>query len=353
MTESTVTREANPVTDVRVSAFTAGVNSPSSRFRLRQFRKPLDAIGIDVTEYIAPIGAFPPRNTLIRPLWAIASIASRVPSVIGSWGTDVTFLQREMLSTFLTLEPLTKQPRILDVDDAIYLHRGGGFARRIASRCDLVICGNKTLAEQFGEWAPEVIVLPTAVDSDLLMPVGQKAQAHQGEVVIGWIGTSANHRYLRMLESVFRSIFSSNPKSSLLIVSDRDPQLALAPSCVKYRKWSEAREVDDIQEMDIGVMPLADNLWARGKCSFKMLQYMSCGLPVVVSPVGMNSEVLAHSALGLAASTEDEWIDALTELIRDPLLRARMGAAGRMTVENHYSIRSIAPRLGAAIRSVL
>lgn len=347
------TASTYPLHKIQVAAYTAGFHSPSARFRLRQFAMPLRISGIDVSEHIAPLGAFPPRNKLIRPVWAVASIASRLPSVAASWQADVTFLQREMLSTFLTLEPLTKRPRILDVDDAIYLHRGGHFARRIANRCHLVICGNAYLAEQFAKWAQQVVILPTAVDSDLLTPLDSGLEVRKPGVVIGWIGTSANHQYLRRLEPVFSQVLANNSAASLLIVSDLDPKLALDPARMEFRRWSENREVQDIQCMDVGVMPLADNPWARGKCSFKMLQYMACGLPVVVSPVGMNAEVLSRGNLGFAATTPTDWIDALTALIHDPALRKAMGLAGRRAVLDHYSIRTIAPQLGAAIRSVV
>ena len=338
--------------EIRVAAFTAGIAAPSARFRLRQFSGPLGVHGIRVMEHVAPLGTFPPRNKPIRPFWAVASIVSRAPSVLRSWSADVTFFQREMLSTFMTLEPFTRRPRVLDVDDAIYLHRGGHFARRIANRCDLTLCGNDYLAEQFGKWSQRIEVLPTAVDSDQLQPRSPGVNVDSDKVVIGWIGTSANHQYLRLLESALSIVFASNPGASLLVVSDRDPGLALEPERVTFRRWSEVNEVADIQSMDVGVMPLADTPWARGKCSFKMLQYMSCAIPVVVSPVGMNAQVLSQGAVGFAASSTSDWVDAITALVRDLAQRRSMGAMGREVVQARYSIHAIAPRLEAAIRSV-
>ncbi len=339
---------------IRVAAFTAGVNAPSARFRLRQFHCDLRNQGILVTENIAPLGTFPPRNRPVRPFWAAASIASRIPSVIRSWAADVTFLQREMLSTFMTLEPLTSPPRILDVDDAIHLHRGGAFARRIAQRCDLIICGNANLADQFGQWNKRIEILPTAVDSDVLVPALRDVSSSHRNTVIGWIGTSANHPYLQSIEPSLAQVLARTPNATLLIVSDRAPELPLLDQDrLEFRQWSARTEAADIQSMDIGIMPLEDTPWARGKCSFKMLQYMSCGLPVVVSPVGMNANVLAHGPLGLSASNQAEWTEALLTLLQDTELRERFGATAREVICEHYSVKAIAPRLGAAIRSVL
>jgi glycosyltransferase involved in cell wall biosynthesis len=116
--------------------------------------------------------------------------------------------------------------------------------------------------------------------------------------------------------------------------------------------WSEMTEVSQIQKMDVGIMPLADTPWARGKCGYKLIQYMACGLPVVASPVGVNSEIVEHGVNGFLADSEAEWREALVRLLRDPDLRRRMGAEGRRKVESEYSLQVWGPRVAKMMITV-
>src|SRR6266849_2409340 len=137
---------------LRVAAYTSGRNVSSARFRVRHYIPGLRDLGVDVRERWARIDNFPPENKALRPLWAMAAICERAVAAIASLSSDITLLQREMLSTLVTAEPLTKAPRALDVDDAIWLYRSGSPARRLAQLCDLVICGNEFLGENFRLW---------------------------------------------------------------------------------------------------------------------------------------------------------------------------------------------------------
>ena len=145
------------------AALTGGRNVPSARFRVRQYIDCLAGEGVEVTEFPAPWGMYPPSNVMARPAWCMASLFAQLPTVIQSYRYDLTLLQREMLSTFVTLEPFTKRPRILDVDDAIWLHPRGQFAARLASKCEGVLCGNAFLADYFRQWNPNVTIIPTAI----------------------------------------------------------------------------------------------------------------------------------------------------------------------------------------------
>jgi glycosyltransferase involved in cell wall biosynthesis len=334
---------------MRVAAFTGGPTVPSGRFRVRQFIAPLAAEGIAMTEMgHGGGGVYPPAQRWKRPLWAAARLAALAPQVAASRRYDAVLLQREFLSSLATLEGLTGRPRLFDVDDSIHLLRGGGFARTIASRCDRIIAGNDYLAQWYRQWNRDVRVLPTCVDTDRYAPARRGAD---GRVTMGWIGTSANFPYLQAIEPALRRALDGNPDLSLSIMADRAPVLAsIDPSCWQFQPWSEAAEVGMIQSLDLGLMPLPDDDWTRGKCSFKMLQYMACSVPVVVSPVGMNVEVLAHGESGLAARSADEWTEALLALATAPDLRHRMGMKGRAVVEMHYSVRSAAPKLADILR---
>jgi len=139
---------------LRVIAYTGGWNSPSRVFRVQYYQAPLLATGIDLRECPSAAGAFPPppSRKWLRPFWALWNLADRAPDTLRSFQYDLVFLQREMLSTFVTWEPLTKKPRVLDVDDAIWVFRRGRAAAKLACLCDHVICGNSFLADQFSRW---------------------------------------------------------------------------------------------------------------------------------------------------------------------------------------------------------
>ena len=125
-----------------------------------------------------------------------------------------------------------------------------------------------------------------------------------------------------------------------------------ADAMLNNLSWTEDSEVACIQNMDIGIMPLIDTPWARGKCGYKLIQYMACGLPVIASPVGVNAEIVEHGVNGLLATTAAEWREALTTLLRDPALRHRMGREGRRRVEQRYSLQIWGPRVAALLREV-
>jgi glycosyltransferase involved in cell wall biosynthesis len=327
---------------IKIAAFTGGLSVPSARFRVRQYIPALAAQGVIVDEIGLRGGAYPPAAKWQRPIWAAARLAALGIAAAKSYRYDTVLLQREMMSSFITLEPLTRSPRVLDVDDAIHLQRGGGYARRLAEISERVIVGNSFLADWYSQWNRDVVIMPTGIDSEVYVP--QQARP-DGPVVIGWIGTSANHAYLIEIETALRRVLENHCDSHLKIVSDKAPPFTkLAPDRWTFVPWCEANEIADIQTIDIGIMPLADTPWSRGKCSFKMLQYMSCGLPVVVAPVGMNKQVLSEGDIGFAATTAQEWIEAIDALVISAKTRTQMGEEGRSVIEKKYAIKVLAPQ---------
>lgn len=335
---------------ISVAAFTAGRNVPGSRFRVRQYIDDLKQYGVELSEFYPRAGGYPPKEKWKRPFWAVASLAGRMPDIARSFSYDVTFLQREMFSTFLTLEPLTKRPRVLDVDDAIWLNRDNSFARKLASMSDSVICGNSFLAEYFRQWNTNVTILPTAVDTKRFVPA--KARAFGDSPVIGWSGNRSGFGDLKIIEAPLRTVLTKYPKARLRVMADERPALDVPAHQLEFVPWSPRVEVQTLQSMDIGIMPLRDTLWSRGKCSYKMLLYMSCGVPVVVSPIGMNAEILEMASIGQAASSADEWISTLEAVISDHGLASAMGEQGRQVALKGFSIDVLARRLATELLRV-
>jgi len=261
---------------------------------------------------------------------------------------DLRFLQRNLVATLCTWEPWLRKPFIFDVDDAIFLGPRGASANRIARAAALTICGNGFLAEHFSRHG-RVEVLPTAVDTARFTP---RREGLPDRPVIGWSGSSSGLKYLYGIEPAIRTLLEIIPELLFKVVSDRRPEFkTLPPERVHFERWSAGREATVLHEFTVGIMPLQDDLWARGKCSFKMLTYMAAGLPVVVSPVGMNAELLAQAPCGLPARSIDDWVDAIGSVLSRPAMAARLGHAGRKVVEANYARHIIGPRLAELMRS--
>ena len=336
---------ADATPPLRVAAYTGGLTVPGARMRVRQYIPALSALGIAVDEHWPRLGAYPPPSGMLRPAWLIGSLAERLPQLVHGRGADVSLIQREMISTLPTLEALTRRPRVVDVDDAIHLYRGGRAARHLARLADLVTVGNPWLAEAWRQWHPAVEILPTAVDTEAYQvhPLPERP-------MIGWIGTGGNLPYLAAIAPALGQVCARFPETVIAVCCDRPPELPGLP--VRYVRWSAAAEAEFLASLSVGVMPLADGPWERGKCSFKMLQYMAAGRPCVVSPVGMNEALLGEAELGLAATGLEQWVDALSSLLADRDAAARMGAAGRALAERRYSVAALTPRLAELLRRV-
>jgi glycosyltransferase involved in cell wall biosynthesis len=335
---------------LKVIAYTGGHNNPSGVHRVRRYAPYLRNLEIILTECPSRAGSFPPARKWLRPAWGLWNLAEHVPGVMRSYNYDVTLFQREMLASFVSLEPLAKQPRILDVDDAIWVHRGGTFARRLAGLCDHIICGNGFLAQEFARWNPSVSVLPTPVDTERFVP--GNGVRNDSRPIIGWQGQYSNFPFLYQIESALAEVLRSHPQAVLRIVSGKLPHFKLIPADrVEFVHFSWEREVADIQEMTIGIMPINDGVVSRGKCSFKMLLYMACGIPVVVSPFGMNGEVLQKGEVGLGAIGHDNWVECLNVLLNSASERERMGKNGRAVVLQHYSLDVLAAKLAETLTS--
>jgi glycosyltransferase involved in cell wall biosynthesis len=213
----------------------------------------------------------------------------------------------------------------------------------------VVIAGNDYLAARArAAGAARIELLPSVID---LARYRQKtASPASSRFTVGWIGSPSTTPYLHSLAPVLRNLADVE---GLRVVNVGGAPWTPEDLAVDNLPWSEDTEVEDMLRFDVGVMPLPDDPWARGKCGFKLIQYMGCGLPVVASPVGANAQIVEHGLTGFHATTPDEWSQSLRALAGDPQLRARMGAAGFARVRTHYSLEAVAPRLVAMFRDVL
>lgn len=312
---------------------------------MRQFTGPLKALGVEVSEYYPLISKYK-----IEPLPLLSALL-RVPGLLAARSADVTWLGRELLSGKSGLERRAGRRRLFDVDDAIWLVYRNNFSEEIARESAGVVAGNNYIAQHYAAAGARVWVVPTSIDTDIWRPAEKKAG---GETwTIGWTGTWSNLKYLYEIEQPLAEFLERHGDARLLVMSDRRAEFTKIPAGRwEFRRWSPASEVRAVQEMDVGLMPLADTEWARGKCAFKMISYMAVGLPVVASPVGVNREILEGHAVGFAAAAHDEWRQALERLHDDRDLARRLGREGRATVEEHFSVRRSAVKLAEIFREV-
>jgi len=347
---------------IKVAALTSGRDTPSSRFRVRQHIHALFSRGVKVKEFVPLIekyrdlprlpGGFRFAERILYAGLNVAKLAVRVPAIVNSRRYDVTWLEREIFSGRATMEGLLKKPIALDVDDAIWLSgpHAARSAETIARQASVVLAGNRYIGEWFSQFCSDVRLVPTAIDPQRFRQADRPS--FERRFAIGWTGLSSSYGLLYDIEKPLEQFLSASD-AQLVVIAEKPPAFrTIAPNRIRFIRWSPDVEADALHQFDVGIMPLPDNEWSRGKCSLKMLQYMAVGLPVVVSPVGLNQEILEMGTIGRAARTADDWVSALRELQRDRDLRIRLGCEGRRIVEQHFSVPVIADKLAAVFRSI-
>ena len=314
---------------------------PSSRVRVLNLLPDLRALGLDVQ-------ARPyPKRLCGRPaLWRACRDA------------DVVVLQKK-LPTWLDTIALRRASRrlVYDFDDAVYYrHESFGALEHHTSRCrfttllrraDLVLAGNRVLAAEAGRLQTRVEIVPSAVETRGV-PVRQHRDA-AGPLVIGWIGTPINLGQAALLGPVLRTLAAEFPLEYRIICSRG---LALEGVPTTFIPWSAETQGAELARLDVGVMPLPPSGHASGKCGYKALQYMSAGVPPVVSDVGVNREIVHDGVDGLVAAGVDDFGPLLRRLVADPALRARLGQAARARAEQHYSTAVVARRVADLLTSL-
>lgn len=342
-------------------------NGASSRYRFFQYLPWLEQAGFECQ---------------VQPLFDEAYLVHRYQSGRGHVGDilraflrrfvtlttarrfDLVVLEYEFLPYFPALpERLLGWlgvPYVADYDDALFhrydQHRSGWVRRLLSDKiaqvmrgAHLVTAGNAYLADYARRaGAVRVETIPTVIDLERYPP-SHTEPALDTPFTIGWIGSPTTAKYLQAIVPALAEV-CANGKGRVRLIGSGPVDLPGVP--VEVLPWDEATEVDRLTQFDVGIMPLPDEPWERGKCGFKLIQYMACGLPVVASPVGVNHEIVEQGVNGYLAETPAEWIQALNALSLDYDLRQRMGLAGRKKVEQNYSLQVTGPRLAALFKAV-
>lgn len=291
------------------------------------------------------------RRTARRPLGWLRALQATVVAP----QYDAVFVQKMPFPPLLQELMVHQNPRLIfDFDDALfaatrYYGPESWLVNQLRTSC-LVLAGNTYLAEYAERFTRRTKLMPTPVDTDHYIPRAERGAA-DGPVRIGWIGSPSTRSQLELLRDVILRLGSTCPRVSLCVIGIATSRLEGMP--IQYYPWTLETEVPRLQGLDIGIMPLEDTSFTRGKCGYKLLQYMACALPVVASPVGVNQEIVREGINGFLATDDAEWIAKLSLLIEDVQMRQRLGINGRRLVEEEYSYRVLGPQWVSAVQSVV
>jgi len=333
--------------------------SPGQRFRFEQYIDYLRANGYqcdvsflindkDDSDFYAPGRYLSKARILFKTFWR------RLSDMDKAGQYDLVFIYREVHMLGVTWFERFLKGRgvkmILDFDDSIWINdtsdgnRQFSWLKRpmktaeIAGLCDMVLVGNGFLEQWTLPFNNQVHVIPTTIDTQKYVP-SQKSKTPGEKICIGWTGSATTMKHLQVAVPFLREIQQMFRDQIIFRVISNKP-LAADLLGLENVAWNAESEVEDLYPIDIGIMPLPDNEWTRGKCGFKGLQYMALEIPTIMSPVGVNSEIITDGVNGFLANEPREWVKKLSALIESPELRSRLGKAGRQTVIDRYSFDS-------------
>ena len=363
---------ASPGGPLRVLALTPYAEpAPSTRYRLVQMIRPLRGLGVELTlcPTVAATGYGAIRRgdagALLAMLRAGRTLAS-VYSLVRDY--DAVLVQRGVSLVFdrSHLRRLRRSgvPLLFDFDDAVFLPQPGGnrWVERLrapyattAALCrgaSAVLAGNAYLADfarrVVGPGREDrVVVVPSAVDTEVFRPWPRERVLP----ALGWVGSDSTLPYLESLAPALQELAKRVPHRLIVVAGSRAPQLSGVH--FEFVPWSAGGEAEVLGTLDVGLYPLDDTPWTRGKCGFKALQYLACGIPCVASPVGVLRDMVQPGRTGLHAGGHAEWVEACARLLGDAPLRAYMGAQGRALVEERYSVARVAPLVAGAVAAVV
>jgi glycosyltransferase involved in cell wall biosynthesis len=318
-----------PKSSMRVLCVIEHGNAPSTRLRLRDCIGRYQKMGVEATVLRTRRSSMMHRATVIRQ--AARHDAVVLFKTLGFTKMELMLLQR------------ANRRIVFDFDDAVMFRgqkhrqplRGKNFKKflRTVKRCAAVVAGNDFLACFAEGCGRPAVVLPTSID---LAKYSVKKHAQGKGLTIGWLGLSDGLPYLQHIRPALQTLSGRFPGLKLKVVSDKP--LQLEGIAVENEAWRLETEQANLASFDVGIMPLWDSVWTRGKCGYKILQYMAAGTPVVASAVGANTDIITHGENGFLARTQEDWVNSIASLIENAELRRDFGLRGRALVEKFYSL---------------
>jgi glycosyltransferase involved in cell wall biosynthesis len=325
---------------LKIIFLTEPLNSPSTRFRVLQFKSELEKLNLDIT--VSPI----PKKIFSR-----LKLLNSLPNF------DITVLQRKLFQPWI-LSYLKVKSKVLffDFDDAITFRDSNAIDfysksrqsrfKYTAKRANRIITGNEYLKELAQPFNKNVTVIPTGINTQLYTP--KAPQESNLPLTIGWIGSQPNLGYLKTLIEPINKLYSTNKNFRLKIVCDGFIDGFQCPTEKKI--WRENDEIADIQSFDIGISPLTEDKWTKGKCALKLLQYMSCGLSSVSSATAVTSKIIQDGHNGFLASSPNDWLEKLKFLLNNQAQSKTMGLMARMSLDGTFDEKTIAKKYATLFR---
>ncbi len=352
------------------------VESAATRYRLVQYIEPLAEKGINLT--VNPFlksaefaSFYRSGKTLRKAVGMLNPLTNRLRESFSAGKFDVLLVQREAMMfgpPFFEwlMKTVSKCPIVLDLDDATYVPyisptygRLGGFLKFFSKTDSLiewsetVICGNRFIAEYVEKKTVKAAIVPTVVDTEKFCPVEKDPNKPP---VLGWIGTHSSFPLLEMLFPVLRALAKKYDFVLKIVGSGRD-KIEISGVKIENSVWQLEREIEDFQSIDIGLYPItvignANEDWLAGKSGFKAIQYMSIGIPFVVSPIGVCAEIGIENETHFAAATEEQWYDSLRILIESFEKRIEMGNKGRSYALRHFTVSQQTDKIAKVLQDL-
>lgn len=327
---------------MRVISFTADDISPSSRFRIRQYRQLLENSGIELVDIdrgksglLRKIKHRIARNTIkLQAMNKISNLLLMLNKNVSQiQSDDVLWLAKDGFPICLMG---LKNKKVLEVDDAVWMHTPQ--IKEIAKQVDAINVGNSFLADWASNYCDKVFITPTCIDTERYSTLPESTC---DKFIIGWTGLATNLKYLRIAEVGIGKLLRQYKDIEVRLLCNEKPVLPWIPEeNFRYFKWSKSSEVQFLRDLSVGIMPLFNTAWEKGKCSFKMIQYMALSKPVVVSPVGMNIDVMQHDDVGFFAENDAEWYEKLEYFYLNRNEVQKKGQNAGKVVEEFYSIQA-------------
>jgi glycosyltransferase involved in cell wall biosynthesis len=334
--------------------------SPSQRFRFEQYFPLMEKAGIEfVSQSFWDLETwrilYQPGKTLKKAFGFLKGLVRRIQMLLTLATFDYVFIHRECAPVGPPLfewliSMIFRKKVIYDFDDAIWLPNTSEENRLVSilkwpTKINFICrwsykisCGNLYLCDYAYRYNRNIVLNPTTVDTETLHNPRLYKKKSSNDLVIGWTGSHSTLKYLDKMEGILQEVEQKYDNVSFTVIANQAPDLELKR--MNFVKWSQENEISALAEFDIGIMPLTDDPWARGKCGFKALQYMAMEIPTIASPVGVNTTIIDDGVNGRLAASGKEWSKSLAELIENPELRLKLGKQGRETVIRNYSVRA-------------
>jgi len=349
---------------ITIASLTDHEATPSSRFRVRQLEPFLKAKEIELFDlprkYSSQRAAqiFPNKRikrsfikftyALLQEIGNVMETGNRIRKASSS---DYTLISREIIDNFPSFERCIKNKIIFDIDDAVFIGRPQCHRKTVTllNRSPIVFAGNTYLSNWCKQFTKNVHEVPTAVD---LSKFKEKEKKPKSKFIVGWQGTSSSFQFLKNIEKELKEFFSTHNNCELYVSSDRYPEeLTEIHKYIEFKKWNKEDEVNHIQEYDVGIMPIEESEYSLGKCAYKMLLYLSCGVPACVTSWGMNKEILNKGKVGIGVEKENKWNEALDYFYKNRSNLDEIFPDCRKVVKDFYSVESVVRKIEKVLRT--